>query len=231
MSSVKTTCTTQYALLQWTIPSLTSYTHSDDIEEQNMVCNHSHPQIFRHCCLWEYEAALVSLTLPPVVFRSKKCELSEAIKYRIRRTGPTKTNASDWRITHTDVVVPNPNSNPNPSSLHNVLVGPMHWFALTQRSDAVFHRTEKCHIRRSSCALCSSCQNGLLMLAQGGSVSFNGGHLHSHSDCLIVGWCGWWAACEGGGPFTSALAVAGGQHRCEGVAILFLYLPDFTGCQ
>jgi len=60
---------------------------------------------------------------------------------------------SDRRMTYAEASDPNltltqPNSNPNPRSRHNVLVGPMRWFAvaLTQRSDgsewsdAVFHR-------------------------------------------------------------------------------------------
>ena len=48
----------------------------------------------------------------------------------------TRTNTSDTK--------------PNPGSRHNVLVGPMHWFALTQWSNAVLHRTDLLEPTRSS---------------------------------------------------------------------------------
>ena len=42
-------------------------------------------------------------------------------------------------MTRTDVS--DPNHNPDIRSRHSVLVGPMRWYALTPRSDAVFSRT------------------------------------------------------------------------------------------
>jgi len=69
---------------------------------------------------------------------SQKSTPSQTYLYRVRRN-----TASDRQMTRTDASDPiYPNTNPR--SRHNVLVGPMRWFALTQRSDAsdaVFRHT------------------------------------------------------------------------------------------
>jgi len=58
-----------------------------------------------------------------------------------QKTQPTASQY--WRkyMNYTCTNASASNHNPNPRSRHNVLVGLMHWFALTQRSDAVFHHT------------------------------------------------------------------------------------------
>jgi len=60
-------------------------------------------------------------------------------KYRIGRTGPTNDSHS-----RTDASDLDPNPTQSPRSRHNVLVGPIRWFAVTQRSDtsdAIFRRS------------------------------------------------------------------------------------------